>query len=83
MKRAVIWLWISFAALFVVVLLLGFIQNPALQSAVSLGFFVLGIPLLLVALGMSMALLIIVILRKSSRGNGGSRSSKETGVDQL
>lgn len=42
--------WYAFGGLFLVVLLLGFIQNPALQSFVSLLFFLLGFPVLIIAI---------------------------------
>lgn len=42
--------WYAFGGLFLAVLLLGFIQNPALQSFVSLAFFAFGIPLLIIAI---------------------------------
>jgi uncharacterized membrane protein len=42
--------WYTFGGLFLAVLLLGFIQNPALQSIVSLVFFAFGFPLLIIAI---------------------------------
>ena len=70
MKTAVIWLWVSFLGLFVTVLLLGFIQNPTIQSLVALGFFLIGFPLFLTAVGFSVALLVQTLNRKSKDRGG-------------
>jgi len=57
--------WYIFGGLFLAVLLLGFIQNPALQSVVALLFFAFGVPVFLIAVVFTV---VYLVQRKSSRG---------------
>ncbi len=56
--------WYTFGGVFVALLLLGFIQNPALQSFTSLFFFAFGIPILLIAIVISV---VYFVQRKGTR----------------
>lgn len=69
MKSVVRWLWIACAVLLILVLLMGFIQNPALQSFVSLVFFVLGIPLFIAAVIISGLYLILKFVKSRNSQN--------------
>jgi len=50
--------WYTFGGLLLAVLLFGFIQNPALQSVVSILFFAFGIPVFLIAVVFTVVYLI-------------------------
>lgn len=49
MQQAARWLRIGAGIILALTLALGFVQNPALQSFVSLVFFFIGVPTLIVA----------------------------------